>query len=1137
MASATLEQTKTISDTRDTLWYKDAIIYQLHVRSFCDSNGDGVGDFRGLTQKLDYIQDLGVTAIWLLPFFPSPLKDDGYDISDYTKINPTYGTLRDFKTFLREAHRRSIRVITELVTNHTSDQHEWFQRSRHAKPGTKWRNYYVWSDDPKQYAEARVIFQDFEASNWTWDPVAGAYFWHRFYHHQPDLNFDNPQVRADVIKLLDFWLDLGVDGVRLDAVPYLFEREGTNCENLQETHAYLKEVRAHVDRQHTDKMLLAEANQWPEDAVAYFGDGDECHMNFHFPLMPRLFMAVEREDRFPIIDILEQTPTVPGNSQWGIFLRNHDELTLEMVTDEERDYMYRAYAADPQARLNLGIRRRLAPLLRNNRRKIELMNGLLLSLPGTPILYYGDEIGMGDNIYLGDRDGVRTPMHWNADRNAGFSRANAQKLFLPVIIDSEYHFATRNVEIDENSPHSLLWWMRRIINLRKQFQAFGRGTFEVLMPDNSKVFAFLRRYEDETLLVVANLSRYAQYVELNLSEFRGQTPTELFGQAQFPPVGELPYFLTLGPHAFYWFRLQWRADEYVDHDAPELPSCRTDGDWEDVFTAGARTKLEAALAPYLRRHRWFAGKARKIQTIALLDVIKINPVGRHAAREKNDDGPHNNSRLAPMRLLLVRVNYTEGEPDTYAVPVVLADEELAGNILGDHPNAGILSIRFHGDLRQATLCEATWEHEFWRPLLDQIARRRTIKGRHGELIAAHTKAFRRLHGDGQLPPPVVHGGQQSNTSVVFGDQLILKLFRRLDRGHNPDLEIGKFLTERVPQPNVPDVAGAVEYRQEGGGPSMTLAILHEFRANEGDAWVYTLDELGRFIERIQSAGEYTPSAIEEHAGLLELAQREPPPLARETIGPYLQIAELLGQRTAALHVALGSREDADFATEPFSKLYQRGLYQSMRMQARKSLDLLRKQADNLPDSVRENAARVIQSEPQILHYFQEILERQMTARRLRCHGDFHLGQVLFTGKDFVIIDFEGEPDKPIGERRIKRSPLRDVAGMLRSLHYASHAALLGQTPGLLVFHDHLASPESWMHFWYLWSASSFLRAYLPAAEAGDFLPGETEELHTLLRAYMLEKALYELGYELNNRPDWVSIPLESILELLTDAAD
>ena len=539
----------------DPLWYRDAIIYEVHVRAFQDSSGDGIGDFKGLTSRLDYLADLGVTAIWLLPFYPSPLRDDGYDIADYTKVHPDYGSLRDARTFIREAHERDLRVITELVFNHTSDQHPWFQRARRAKPGSPERNWYVWSDTPDRYKDARIIFKDFEASNWSWDPVAGAYFWHRFYSHQPDLNFEEPRVREALLKATDFWLEAGVDGLRLDAIPYLYEREGTNSENLPETHGFLKDLRRHVDEHFAERMLLAEANQWPEDSVEYFGDGDECHMAFHFPLMPRMFMALRMEDRFPILDILEQTPALPETCQWALFLRNHDELTLEMVTDEERDYMYRVYAADPQARINLGIRRRLAPLLGNNRRRIELMNGLLFSLPGTPVIYYGDEIGMGDNVYVGDRNGVRTPMQWSSDRNSGFSSANRQRLYLPIVTDPEYHYEAVNVDAQQSNPQSLLWWMKRVIALRKRHPAFGRGSLRFLHPENRRILAFVREHEDETILVVANLSRYAQWTELPLDAFEGRVPVELFGSVDFPRIGADPYMISLGPHSFLWFRL------------------------------------------------------------------------------------------------------------------------------------------------------------------------------------------------------------------------------------------------------------------------------------------------------------------------------------------------------------------------------------------------------------------------------------------------------------------------------------------------------------------------------------------------------------------------------------------------------
>ncbi|MBD3384672.1 maltose alpha-D-glucosyltransferase, partial [candidate division KSB1 bacterium] len=553
-----------------SLWYKDAIIYELHVKSFFDGSDDGIGDFRGLVEKLDYLEDLGITAIWLLPFYPSPLRDDGYDIADYFHLNSDYGTMRDFKTFLRQAHKRDIKVITELVINHTSDQHPWFQRARNAKPGSVHRDYYVWSDTPDKYKETRIIFKDFETSNWTWDPVAKAYYWHRFYSHQPDLNFDNPRVQKEILRVLDYWFDMGVDGLRLDAIPYIFEREDTNCENLPETHNYIKALRRHVDAKHQDKLLLAEANQWPEDAAAYFGDGDECHMAFHFPVMPRLFMAFKMEDRFPIIDILEQTPPIPPTCQWGMFLRNHDELTLEMVTDEERDYMYRVFAKDQRARINLGIRRRLAPLLDNNRRKIELMNILLFSLPGTPVIYYGDEIGMGDNYYLGDRDGVRTPMQWSADKNAGFSRANPQKLYLPVIIDPEYHFESLNVENQERNISSFLWWMKRVIAMRKRFIALSRGDIKFYYSDNPKVLVFTRQYRNQIMLVVINLSRFSQYINLEIPEFERFEPEEVFSQTRFPAINQEPYFLSLCPHGHFWFELKKKQAEKSEQELEEL---------------------------------------------------------------------------------------------------------------------------------------------------------------------------------------------------------------------------------------------------------------------------------------------------------------------------------------------------------------------------------------------------------------------------------------------------------------------------------------------------------------------------------------------------------------------------------------
>jgi maltose alpha-D-glucosyltransferase/alpha-amylase len=1134
-----LPESLATSATNVDLWYKDAIVYQLHVRAFRDSNGDGIGDFRGLIDKLDYIQDLGVTAIWLLPFFPSPLKDDGYDIADYRNVNPQYGTLDDFRDLLEAAHRRDLKVISELVMNHTSDQHEWFQRSRRAAAGTRLRDWFVWSDTPEKYQEARIIFQDFESSNWSWDPVAGAYFWHRFYSHQPDLNFDHPEVRQAMIDVLDYWLGMGVDGLRLDAVPYLFEREGTNCENLAETHAFLRDLRAHIDEKFGDKMLLAEANQWPEDAAAYFGDGDECHMNFHFPLMPRLFMAVEQEDRSPIVDILEQTPLLPPTCQWATFLRNHDELTLEMVTDEERDYMYRTYAVDAKARINLGIRRRLAPLMADDRRKIELMNVLLLSLPGTPILYYGDEIGMGDNYYLGDRNGVRTPMQWSADRNAGFSGANPQSLFLPVIIDPQYHYELRNVEVQHANPHSQLWWARRVLDLRKQYRAFGHGSFEALPSNNPKVFCFLRDTDDETVLVVANLSRHSQYVELDLSRFRGRTATEMFGHTLFPAIGEQPYMLALGPHGYYWFSIGCRPGESATTAADELPTVFVRNTWEELFKGRAQKVFRQALEPYLRGKRWFAGKARTIQTIEIIDAFDFND-GLAAAADEEE-----------MRLLLVRATFSDGEPGAYVLPVALLSEEAAGGLLAEHPQAGILRIRKQDESPAKVLCEATWDEKLWHQLLAAVGYQWRLRGIHGMLQGIRAAAAEEIACEVLLEmPPSVHGGEQSNTSATFDEMLMLKLFRRISPGINPDVEIGRQLTERDHFPQVPQMLGAIDY-QSDSGKATSIAVLHKYVSNAGDAWTYTLDELSRYFERVQSRmpevvvamgdapaaypDTESPLAIDELAApgrLLKLVDESPPQLAQETIGAYLYWAELMGKRVGELHVALCKTDGgAAFSPESFTRLYQRSLYQSMRSQARATLELLRSALGKVDNEPRRQAEQVLDRQRDVLRRFGELLNGLIPARRIRCHGDLHLGQVLFTGKDFVIIDFEGEPERPVSERRIKASPLRDVAGMLRSYHYAAHAALRGQRAALLI--PHLTQPATrWAGYWYTWVSATFLRTYLAAAGEGRFLPADRAQLDTLLTACLLEKALYEVRYELNNRPDWVNIPLEGILQLL-----
>ena len=1103
----------------ESLWYKDAIIYQLHVKSFCDSNGDGIGDFTGLTQKLDYLQDLGITAIWLLPFYPSPLRDDGYDIADYTDVHPSYGTLRDFRHFLREAHARELKVITELVVNHTSDQHPWFLRAREARPGSRARNFYVWSDTADKYKDTRIIFKDFEHSNWAWDHVAGAYYWHRFYSHQPDLNFENPAVRRALSRILDSWLDMGVDGMRLDAVPYLYEQEGTNCENLPETHNYLKELRRHVDTKYNDRMLLAEANQWPEDAVAYFGDGDECHMAFHFPVMPRLFMALHMEDRFPIVDILEQTPRIPDTSQWAIFLRNHDELTLEMVTDEDRDYMYRIYAHDPQARINLGIRRRLAPLLGHNRRKIELMNCLLLSLPGTPIVYYGDEIGMGDNIYVGDRNGVRTPMQWSADRNAGFSRSNPQQLFLPVIIDPEYHYEAINVETQDNNPHSLLWWMKRILAVRKRFRAFSRGSIEFLHPENRKVLVFLRRWEDQRVLVVVNLSRFVQAVELDLAAFKDMVPIEVFGRSEFPPIGALPYFLTLGPHTFYWFTLEAAvADEPVSLTEAELPTLTVSGKWQAVFENKTAIQLQRILPAHLQGRRWFAGKARRILATEILDTVAMN---------RQDSQSY---------IVLARVDYREGDPDTYQLPLAFATGTRVRELIDYHRNAVVAQLRVRntdGEL-DGVLYDATLDSGFCEKLLDIITRRLKPRGQQGSVRSSRTRQFRQIRGSTKdALRPNLMGAEQSNTSVAYEDRLILKLFRRLDAGINPELEVGRFLTERTSFRNMPSLAGAIEYNQERSEP-FTLAILQEFIPNEGDAWEYTVDMLNGYFERVLARASHDRKVIPPTTGPLEHLEEEIPPLAEEMIGGYLEFARLLGQRTAELHVALASRDDnRDFAPESINAMYRRSIYQATRTRADQAFRLLRKRVSKLPEGLRAEARAVLGLADQIDERLRGVVRQKVTGMRMRCHGDYHLGQVLFTGKDFYIMDLEGEPGRPISERRLKRSPLRDVGGMLRSFHYASVSAMTGGG----VRPEDIASLEPWAQYWNFWVSVDFLKAYLDGVEEAEILPDTPASLAALLDLCVLDKALYELDYELNNRPDWVAIPLRGIASIIQSPAE
>ncbi len=1114
----------------EPLWYKDAVIYQVHVRAFFDSNGDGIGDFRGLTEKLDYLAELGITAVWLMPFYPSPGRDDGYDIADYVGVNPDYGTIADVRRFIREAHRRGIRVIAELVCNHTSDQHPWFQRARRSPKGSAFRNFYVWSDTPDRYREARIIFRDFEPSNWSWDPVAGQYYWHRFYHHQPDLNYDNPRVREAIFRVMDFWLEMGIDGLRLDAVPYLYEREGTNCENLPETHAFLKALRAHIDERFADRMLLAEANQWPDDAVAYFGEGDECHMAFHFPIMPRLFMALRMEDRYPIVDILEQTPPIPDNAQWALFLRNHDELTLEMVTDEERDYMYRVYASDPQARINLGIRRRLAPLVGNNRRRIELLNGLLFSLPGTPVVYYGDEIGMGDNVYLGDRNGVRTPMQWSPDRNAGFSTANRQRLYLPVIVDPEYHYEAVNVAAQQANPHSLLWWMRRLIALRKRHPAFGRGSFEVVGADNRKVLAFLRRTADETILVVANLSRYAQWARLDLNAEAGLVPVELFGGVEFPPVGGEPYGLSLGPHSFLWFRLEApRPSEFVVVRGREPATLPGPADLDRHLVGRSADALVGVLLDWMRERRWFRSKARRVRSGRLADVVDLGLDDRRAV------------------LALLNVAYDEGEPERYAIPLEVVSGEAALERAERAP--GSVVARFATEPTQSSaaetegsgsdsppsdrlLVDAAYDAAVADALLSAIDARRHLRGRAGRIVGHRTRAFRDLrHPATESLAATPLRAEQSNTSLVFGDRLILKLYRVLEAGENPDLEIGRFLTERG-FPNVPAVAGYLEYRSPEGASS-TLAVLQAYVRNEGDLWDITLDAVDAFYETALAEPE-APLLDKPTTGtLLEASRAEPPAAAHRLVGAYLDTARLLGERLGELHSALASApDDPAFAPEPMTPFHQRALSQSVRGAVREGLRLLERNRAALPDHLRAMIEAVLDAGRRIDDRLRPLVERPIGGMRIRCHGDFHAGQVLFTGRDVVIIDFEGEPARPLSERRLKRPALVDVAGMVRSFHYAAHHPLVAQDERVGRGEEGRAKLGAWARFWYTTVAAAFLRGYDEATSGAAFLPADPASRAILLDALLVAKAAYELRYELNNRPAWVEIPLLGLAELL-----
>lgn len=1091
-------ETVEIDNSDDPLWYRDAVIYQLNVKAFFDSNNDGMGDFKGVTAKLDYVKELGVNTIWLMPFYPSPLRDDGYDISEYEDVHPQYGSLDDFREMLAEAHKRGLRVITELVINHTSNEHPWFKAARLAPPGSPERNFYVWSDTDQIYQGTRIIFTDTETSNWTWDPVAKQYFWHRFFSHQPDLNFDNPAVMEAILKTMKFWLDMGVDGFRLDAIPYLVERDGTSNENLPETHAVIKQLRAAIDAQYKNRFLLAEANMWPEDVREYFGDGDECHMAYHFPLMPRMYMAIAQEDRHPIVEIMAQTPDIPEGCQWAIFLRNHDELTLEMVTSKERDYMYTMYAADMRARINLGIRRRLAPLMENDLDRVKLMNGMLLSMPGSPIIYYGDEIGMGDNVFVGDRNGVRTPMQWSPDRNAGFSRADPQRLYLQPIMDPMFGYEALNVETQARDSSSLLNWTKRMLAVRKTSHAFGRGKRRFLKPGNRKILAYLSEYDGDVILAVFNLSRAAQPVELDLSEFKGFVPIEMLGRAPFPPIGELPYLLTLSSYGFYWFKLTAEADAPSWHEQgvalQEWPTLVLFDGWTSFFrervmpwrigmSERMRTQFETETLPrHIEIQRWYASKGTAIQRARLVD---------HAVWEVNGL-----SWLLPVLEL-------DGPPGgaTYFMPLALAWEERDEERMAGVAQAALARVRQQAQV--GLMGDAFYDEAFCRELVRTIGNGAEVPTANGKLVFKPTAAFAEVAVDIDALQVGRPSGVSSNTVVTLNETLFLKGYRHVREGINPELEMGRFLTEVAHYPHCVPVLGALEYMTHDGR-TMTLAMVQSYMANQGDGWDYTLGYLERFLRDVATTDGSAPDA----------------PEVADVHGGFLALMATLGRRTAELHHALAARTGAAaFDPEPLAAADYAGFKTHAANDATLTLALLRERIDLLPPAAQADARTLLAAA--------DALQAGIAARqpvegagiKTRYHGDYHLGQVLVKDNDFVIIDFEGEPARSFEERRTKSSPLRDVAGMLRSFNYARWSALrrVAQSPEEA---ERLAAPAI---AWEQATRAAFLAGY------GDAVDTE------LLALFELDKALYELRYELNNRTDWAQVPLHGVLALIRPA--
>ena len=1075
----------------DDLWYKDAIIYQLHVKAFADSNNDGIGDFAGLTEKLGYLQDLGVTALWLLPFYPSPGRDDGYDIADYGAINPDFGTMKDFRRFIVEAKRRGLRVITELVINHTSDQHDWFKRARRSDPKSSARNWYVWSDTDQKYAGTRIIFTDTEKSNWTWDTEASAFYWHRFFSHQPDLNFDNPRVVSALVQVMKRWLDTGVDGFRLDAIPYLCERDGTNNENLPETHAIIRKLRAELDAYAKGKVLLAEANQWPEDVQEYFGRGDECHMAYHFPLMPRIYMAIAQEDRFPITDILRQTPDIPSNCQWALFLRNHDELTLEMVTDVERDYLWSTYANDPRARINVGIRRRLAPLMDNDRRKIELMNSLLLSFPGTPIIYYGDEIGMGDNIYLGDRNGVRTPMQWSPDRNGGFSRADPARLYAPTLMEPVYGYESVNVEAQSRSLSSLLSATKRLISVRKSTSAFGRGTMTFIRPVNRSVLAYVRKYGDEVILCVANLSRSAQATELDLTAWKGRIPLEMLGRTRFPPIGELPYMITLAPYGFYWFQLRERdkSDQAPPSVVPEFETLVVPVGATWVSLARTRGVFERDVLPtYLARTRWYPeSSAREIHP-TLTSAIPFCDIGDNrpwlAFFEATTERGETTRYVLPMQIEWVRFDRERYNPRAFAAVRQGAREGTLLDVATDQIFIALL-LR---NLRNSLIVEEQGARLEFRPTTRLSDR--PIK------TPEHIRAVET---------------EQSNSTALVDNDYVVKIYRKLESGINPEIEIGRFLTEVAGFANTPALLGSVELVE--GDRTSAIAIVHAFVENQGDAWTVTSAYLDRFVEeqRLLAASE-RPGESEEQV-------------------PYLRYMSQTGRRVAEMHVALaGSDQFPDFkpvATQPSDvQLW----IEDVVARAGRVFDALKQRRDTAREADRALIDQALAQRPTLQDRLAALMPRDIGGLNIRHHGDFHLGQMLIVKDDIFIIDFEGEPRRPLSERRRKAPAARDVAGLIRSIDYSATAAL-GRA--LRVAPDEQGKLAAALAEWRDRSVAAFLAAYREFMTDPRLWPAERPAAERMLNFFLLEKAVYEIEYELAHRPDWLRVPLTGMLRILS----